>query len=85
MAQPFFASTAGDPASLIRMLAFQTAESVPCLDAALVPYKSYGGILSPSPTSIRRQSILTRPMRELPFARFRGVFVAGGPSMSRNC
>lgn len=65
MAQPFFASTAGDPASLIRMLAFQTAESVPCLDAALVPYKSYGGILSPSPTSIRRQSILTRPMREL--------------------
>ena len=65
MAQPFFASTAGDPASLTRMLAFQTADGVPCLDAALVPYKSYGGVLSPSPTSIRRQAILTRPMREL--------------------
>ena len=65
MAQPFFNSTAGDPASLTRMLAFQTTDGVPCLDAALVPYKSYGGVLSPSPTNIRRQAILTRPMREL--------------------
>ena len=65
MAQAFFNSTAGDPASLTRLMAFQTADSVPCLDAALLPYKSYGGVLSPSPTQIRRQSILTRPMREL--------------------
>ena len=65
MEQPFFNSTAGDPASLTRMLAFQTTDGVPCLDAALVPYKSYGGVLSPSPTNIRRQAILTRPMREL--------------------
>lgn len=65
MTQAFFNSATGDPASLTRLLAFQTAESVPCLDAALVPYKSRGGILSPAPTSIRRQAILTRPMREL--------------------
>lgn len=65
MTQPFFNSTAGDPASLTRLMAFQTADSVPCLDAALVPYKSYGGVLSPSPTTIPRQAILTRPMREL--------------------
>lgn len=66
--QPFYASTAGDPASLIRMLAFQTADSVPALDSALVPYKNFGGILSPRPTTIRRQAVLTRPMRELDMA-----------------
>ena len=65
MAQAFFNSTAGDPASLTRLLAFQTADGVPCLDASLVPYKSFGGVLSPSPTYIRRQAVLTRPMREL--------------------
>ena len=65
MAQAFFNSTAGDPASLTRLLAFQTADSVPCLDTALVPYKSYGGVLSPAPTQIRRQAVQTRPMREL--------------------
>lgn len=66
--QPFYESTAGDPASLIRMLAFQTADSVPALDSALVPYKNFGGILSPRPTTIRRQAVLTRPMRELDMA-----------------
>lgn len=65
MEQPFFNSQAGDPASLIRMLAFQTDDGVPCLDSALIPYKSYGGVLTPAPTSLRRQSILNRPMREL--------------------
>lgn len=65
MTQAFFNSTAGDPASLTRLLAFQTADGLPCLDSALIPYKSYGGVLSPSPTNIRRQAVLTRPMREL--------------------
>ena len=65
MTQAFFNSTAGDPASLTRLLAFQTADGIPALDSALVPYKSYGGVLSPSPTNIRRQAVLTRPMREL--------------------
>jgi len=63
--QAFFNGAAGDPSSLTRLLAFQTADSVPCLDSALVPYKSYGGILAPSPTRIRRQAVLNRPMREL--------------------
>lgn len=65
MTQAFFNSTAGDPASLTRMLAFQSTDGIPALDANLVPYKSYGGVLSPSPTNIRRQAVLTRPMREL--------------------
>lgn len=65
MTQAFFNGALGDPASLTRLAAFQTAEGIPCLDSALVPYKSYGGILAPSPTQIRRQAILTRPMREL--------------------
>lgn len=65
MTQAFFNSTAGDPASLTRLLAFQTADGIPALDSALVPYKSFGGVLSPSPTNIRRQAVLTRPMREL--------------------
>lgn len=65
MTQGGFNSTALDPASLIRMLAFQSADGVPALDSALVPYKSFGGVLTPSPTYIQRQAILTRPMREL--------------------
>jgi hypothetical protein len=66
--QPFFESTAGDPASLTRMIAFQTLDTVPALDSDLVPYKSYGGALTPQPTTIQRQSVLTRPMRELAMA-----------------
>lgn len=65
MTQAFFNSTAGDPASLTRLLAFQSADGIPATDSTLVPYKSYGGVLSPSPTNIRRQAVLTRPMREL--------------------
>lgn len=62
--QPFYAGAAGDPASLTRLLAFQTSDGVPCLDAALVPYKSYGGALTPMVTSLARQAVLNRPMRE---------------------
>lgn len=65
MTQQFFAGTSGDPASLVREFYFQSLDGVAALDANLVPYKNFGGILSPRPTSIRRQSVLTRPMREL--------------------
>ena len=64
MTQNFYGSKDGNPASLTRLIAFQTADGVPALDAALVPYKSYGGALTPKRTKIPRQSILQRPMRE---------------------
>lgn len=64
MTQGFFNSTAGDPDSLVRMVYFQSADGVPALDSDLVPYKSKGGKFTPKPTSIRRATLLTRPMRE---------------------
>ena len=65
MTQAFFNSKTGDPASLGRMFCFQSADGIPALDSALVPYKSFGGPLTPKPTTIQRQAVLTRPMREL--------------------
>jgi len=64
----FFNSTTGDPTKLQRLLAFQSAFGVPALDAALIPFKGFGGSMTPSPKWIRRQQILSRPMRAVDMA-----------------
>ena len=62
--QPFYQSRDGNPSNLTRMIAFQTADGVPCLDAALNPYKSFGGRLSLRRTKIPRQAVTNGTMRE---------------------